>query len=292
MTGEGLAAFREAIASVRPDLADVQLRPLTQGWDSLAIEAAGWIFKFPRTEAAGGRLRRECRLLALLRRRVEIPLPEMTLHEAPVLFSEHRMIPGDKMETPQYAALGENIRQAMAERMASFYVALHAVPEAEARSAGVEPIDPWPDATEIMQRNVFLPEDLIGFADAVRTAWTALPADETVLGYFDGHGWNMAFDYERGVLNGLYDFADAGFGPLHQDLCLSNFISPDLTLRIIQAYEQLAGRHIDRRRVMLLTAVQRLSELGTDASSKPAQWFVQNVADWRDFLAAHPEFGP
>ena len=45
----------------------------------------------------------------------------------------------------------------------------------------------------------------------------AMPPDPlgTVYGFFDGHGWNMAFDHARGRLNGIFDFGDSGFGPLH-----------------------------------------------------------------------------
>ncbi len=65
-------------------------------------------------------------------------------------------------------------------------------------------------------------------------------------GFFDGHGWNMAFDRVRGRLNGIYDFADSGFGPVHQEFIYSNFISPDLTERIAAAYEKASGRTLDK----------------------------------------------
>src|SRR5690606_2345867 len=87
----------------------------------------------------------------------------------------------------------------------------------------------------------------------------------TIYGFFDGHGWNMAFDHAAGRLNGVYDFADSGLGPLHQDFLYSNLISADLTARIITAYERETGRHIDRDRVDLLTGTHRLWELAMEA---------------------------
>jgi hypothetical protein len=79
----------------------------------------------------------------------------------------------------------------------------------------------------------------------------------------------MAFDHQRGILNGIYDFADAGFGPLHQDFIYSSFIDEDLTLRIIAAYENITGKAIDRRRVDILTAAYRLHELAGIAHDPP-----------------------
>ena len=54
---------------------------------------------------------------------------------------------------------------------------------------------------------------------------------------------NMAFDHERGVLNGVYDFADAGLGSRARDLNYSSFISADLTDRLVAAYEHATGTY-------------------------------------------------
>src|SRR5919106_64050 len=59
----------------------------------------------------------------------------------------------------------------------------------------------------------------------------------TTYGFFDGHGWNMAFDHTTNRLNGVYDFADSGFGPLHQEFIYTNLIARDLTARIVAEYE-------------------------------------------------------
>lgn len=76
--------------------------------------------------------------------------------------------------------------------------------------------------------------------------YAKLPADPlgSIFGFFDGHGWNMAFDSEAGRLNGVYDFADAGIGPLHQEFIYSAFIDADLTERIVAAYERFSGRRL------------------------------------------------
>jgi hypothetical protein len=71
----------------------------------------------------------------------------------------------------------------------------------------------------------------------------------------------LAFDPKTQSLNGVYDFADSGFGRLHQEFIYSNMISADLTARIIGRYETLTGRSLNRERVTLLFEVLRLSEL-------------------------------
>jgi len=277
-----------AIAAIRPDLAALPMLLHTEGWDSDAVEAGGTIFKFHKRPEAIPRLRKEARILALIRPRVPLAVPDMRLHEAPELCSEHAKIPGEMIETPQYAVLSDAQRDAMATTLAAFYAALHAIPVDVAQAAGAEPNPGWPPAREIMQLvEATLPPGLHAWARAVLTAYDAVPSSRTTFCYYDGHGWNMAFDHQRGVLNGVYDFADAGLGPRAKDLCYSSFISTDLTERLVTAYEAATGETVDRRQVALYTAIQRLAELG--AGAKDLSWFVANVVHWHDYMQGRAE---
>jgi aminoglycoside phosphotransferase (APT) family kinase protein len=260
----------------------------TAGWDSDAVEIGGVMFKFPKRPEAIPRLRKEARILALVRPRVPLAVPDMHLHETPLLFSEHTKIPGDMIETPQYAVLSQAQRDAMAETLAGFYAALHAIGVREAMAAGAKPNPGWPSASKIMVLvEAALPAGLHGWAKAVLAAYDAIPSSATTFCYYDGHGWNMAFDHRRGVLNGVYDFADAGLGPRAKDLCYSSFISPDLTERLVDAYERTANAMVDRRQVALHTAIQRLAELG--AGGRELGWFVDNVVKWHDYMQSRPD---
>jgi aminoglycoside phosphotransferase (APT) family kinase protein len=280
--------YRAAISAVRPDLAALPMLVHTAGWDSDAVEVGDSIFKFPKRPDAVPRLRKEARLLALIRPRAPLTVPDMRLHERPVVFSEHAKIPGEMIETPQYDVLTAARRQAMAAALAEFYTALHAIPLEEARAAGAATKPGWPPSAQIMAEvEATLPTALHGWARAVLAAYDALPSGAQVFGYFDGHGWNMAFDHGRGVLNGVYDFADAGLGPRARDLNYSSFISADLTERLVDAYEARTGLVIDRREIALHTAVQRLAELGED--QKAPDWFLANVLQWHDYMQSRPE---
>ncbi len=120
-------------------------------------------------------------------------------------------------------------------------------------------------------------------ARAALDAYRALRADPLGerYGFFDAHGWNMAFDAERGVLNGIFDFADSGIGPVHREFAPVSLIDPDLTARTIRAYERLTGRAVERRRVFLQTAAMRLSELAGEIETGGAVgWTRDLVLDW------------
>ncbi|MEO6014209.1 MAG: aminoglycoside phosphotransferase family protein [Devosia sp.] len=282
------AQYREAIRKVRPDLGNVPMVLHTRGWDSNAVEARDTIFKFPKHAEAPARLRREAKCLGLIAPRVPLAVPRMKLHETPMLFSEHVMIPGAIIETAGYNALGEAQRQAMAEKLAGFYAALHAIPITEAIAAGAEPKPEWPDATVVLPLlRDHVPKAVHHYAEQVFAAYLELPNEEEIFGYFDGHGWNMAFDHERGVLNGVYDFADAAIGPLTREFTYSSLTSTDLTERLITAYERIAGKAVDRRAVAIRMSVQNFSELA-DLDGPNAE-FIAAVVRWYDYAQSRPE---
>lgn len=248
-----------------PELADARFRVLGRGWHSLALEADGrLVFKFPRSREAQEALLREASLLSVIRPDIALDVPQMRIHRGPPLFSCHRKLPGAHLLPEGYAALSESRRQRLGDVLGRFYADLHRLDITRMREAGAVAVEAWQSVASVRAKALTrLPADLRRAAGPVVAAFEALapdPLGET-FGFFDGHGWNMAFDRRRGMLNGIYDFADAGIGPVHQDFIYSNFISSDLTGRIITAYQERTGRRIDRRRVDLLTAYHRLSEL-------------------------------
>lgn len=282
------AGRRSAIFAVRPDLADLPMIVHTRGWDCDAVEAGDTIFKFPKRPDAVERLRLEARVLALVRPRVPLAIPNMQVHEAPLLFSEHRKIPGTIIETYGYNVLDDTQKAAMANRLAAFYASLHAIPVADALAIGVGLKPEWPSAEAVLPRlGERLPKSMHRYARRVFEAYEDLPDEDAVFGYFDGHGWNMAFDHERGVLNGLYDFADAGIGPRGREFTYSNLTSGDLTLRIITDYRRMTGIPVDPRAVAVRTAVQTLAELAE--ADDDIRLFVAAVARWHDYIQSRPD---
>ena len=263
--GQSLDAMIAAVLAVFPELAGSRFTPLTHSWDSVALDADNqWILKFPRNAKAQTALIREANLLARIRPAVTMAVPDLRIHQGPPLFSSHRKLPGEHLETAGYETLTQAARKALAAQLARFFAELHRLDQAAIVACGAGQIGAWLPPGRIHDAVAdVLPEGLKVFASRTLEAYAVLPPDPhgITYGFFDGHGWNMAFDHARGRLNGIYDFADSGFGPLHQEFVYPSMISPDLTARIIDAYEPLSGRPIDRRRVAMLTGTHRLWEL-------------------------------
>ena len=150
--------------------------------------------------------------------------------------------------------------------------------------AGAGPIGSWLPPDEILREAwPLLPQALHGYAERTIAAWQELDDDPhgMTYGHFDSHGWNMAFDHDAELLNGIYDFGDSGFGDLHKEFIQPSWIAPDFVERLAIEYERLTGRSIDLQRVKLICGVLRLSELGGFANDPMrAEEMVTSVAAW------------
>lgn len=286
----GAADLMDTVAAAFPDLGGRPFHILGAGWDSVALEIDGrLVFKFPHHEAARAALIREASLLAEIRPRVTLAVPDIDLVQSPRLFSRHQKIPGEHLFSEHYLRMNRARRADLAGTLAQFLAETHALDPALMETAGATPIKPWLRPDEILTGlETLLSGSLRDWALKAFNAWQSLPPDPygLIYGHFDGHGWNMAFDHARGRLNGIYDFADSGFGPLHQDFIYSSWISPDLTSRIIDAYEATTGRPIDRSRVRLLFIASQLSELVEFAQGRGLD--VGRLADLASLAEAFP----
>ncbi len=284
-----IEALKAVIIKAFPEHDGGQFTPITIGWDSIAIDVDGAvIFKFPRHDSARAALRREAAMLTIIRpalmtAEVPITVPDLRIVSADPMFSRHDKLPGDHLTAADYAKLSPASRNRLADDLARFYHLIHRLPATALKAVGATTIPPWLDADTLYTVAIpRLPRAFQAHARASLQQWQALPPDPhgMTYGYFDGHGWNMAFDHKLQTLNGLYDFADSGFGPLHQDFIASNLISADLTTRLVSAYQHQTGRRLELDRIMLLTTILRLSELAevTQSPDSPPE-FVAQVED-------------
>ena len=202
-------------------------------------------------------------MLRVVRPAVTLPVPDMRLHDGPPPFSAHLKLHGVTMPSERYANLGGDARARLAEDLGRFLAEMHAIDRDAIRAAGAVEVEFWrTDEAALSFAWQQLPAVIAPSIRAALDDYRRLPPDPLgeVYGFFDAHGWNMAYDAVGDRLAGLFDFADSGFGSPHRDFVQPSLISADLTLAAMETYQRLSGRAIDRRRVFLLTATQRLSE--------------------------------
>lgn len=281
-----------ALAVIARDFPDPQPRHvMANGFDNIAIITSTHVFRLPRHGQARARLVTEAAFLSLIRAHVDLPVPDLRIHDGPPVFSSHRLIPGQTLGAPEYLALDAAQRDLLARDLARLYAQLHAIPLAQAVEIGAPPVEDLPPPEEILAATLPLLSDAQqGWARAVVAAWQDLPPEsDQVFSWFDGHGWNMAFDRRQGTLRGAFDFADASIGSPHWDLQHTNLIHPDLTRRMVAHYQHISGRQMDLRRIAILTGIHRLADL-MDAHDHPQFGGLSRylLDDWASMPVAHP----
>jgi aminoglycoside phosphotransferase (APT) family kinase protein len=255
--------IRAALIGAFPRFGQARLSIAGRGWHSLAIDIDDrFIAKFPQGAEAESALRREAKLLSAVRPHLTQPVPDMQLVEnGPLLFSLHEKLGGEILLRSQYELLPGAARDRLAATLAQFFAELHAIDPGSVRAAGAEPVEWW-DVREETLQPVWrqLSADMVGQARAALDAYRSREWSDAVYGFFDAHGWNMAFDHTGQTLSGIFDFADSGFGPALREFVPVSLISPDLTRRTIGQYVALTGRRIETGDIYLMTAAARLSE--------------------------------
>ncbi|QQA42300.1 phosphotransferase family protein [Pelagovum pacificum] len=265
------AALLSLIRRHQPDVSG-PVRVLTAGFNSVAVIAGHDLWRIPRQPQFERYLRSEAALMSEIGQLQAVAIPALQLFDNPVM-TRHRLIPGEVLPPERYPDLSDRSRDELAETLAAGMVELHGL------KVQIDPLEPWDDV-EVIRTRLNLPDDLRPWAERVLADYAALGPDPEgeVFSHFDLHGWNMAFDFDAGRLNGIYDFGDAGRGPLHRDFVAPSLISTDFVIRLVARYERLSGRALDHRRIGLLCATHRLWELGDPELPEVVRPMLVNAA--------------
>ncbi len=136
-----LETARDVVRVAFPAADADSLKLLGSGWEfDVFVTGDGWVFRFPRRADVEGLFEREAPVLALVRTSlppsVAVPLVRVLEHRHPKFpyrIAAHPFIegiPADQVETA--------LRPVLARSLAEALGALHSVPEAAARAAGLE----------------------------------------------------------------------------------------------------------------------------------------------------------
>jgi len=247
---EQLAA---AIEEALPDLAG-SLRPLTllgEGYTAVAVESVGGIvFRVPRTEAAAGAAAIEKRLLAAVGSDLPAAVPDHTWlggpsEACPWGFAGYRKVPGITLDI---TGLDGAAAERLAQRVATFLVALHGTAIETATAAGV-PGD-WHQRYEqlfeasLPPLRAALRPDELSMIEAWWLAFFDAPANwdfQPTLVHGDVRPEHLLTD-NRGSLTGVIDFGDACIGDPAIDIGgLLAYVDALFAEHVQAAYERLRG---------------------------------------------------
>jgi len=218
-----LNEIRAAYPRLQFDRARLDLDGLVN--DVVILDEA-WVFRFPKDDWAREVLQHEARVLALARRRVSLPLPELELHPS---FAAYRMIPGRALFREDIFSRSEPEQEALAEVLGTFLRELHSISAAEAAQYEIGPsgaartLDHWRELYTRVEQELF-PLLMAHQRQWVRRRFAPVLEGELslehtpVLVHGDLGQYHLLYDPQANRLNGVIDFGTAGLGDPAVDL--------------------------------------------------------------------------
>ena len=226
------ALARGLIEAQFPSLSQARVEPLGEGWDNFVFLVNGaWVFRFPRRAAAVPLLETELRVLPRIAPLLPLPVPVPELRGSPDPrfpwpFAGHRLIGG---ETADRAALSDAERAALADPLATFLRALHALAPSGVGPDAIGRLDAPRLRAAIRAR---LPSPPPWIDEAVR------PARAETLVHGDLHARQLLI--ASGRLGGVIDWGDLHLGDRAVDLAVAHtLLPPDARRGFLAAYGEV-----------------------------------------------------
>lgn len=285
-------AIKQAYEQALPKetVTTVHLFPNTQ--ESVVAEINGdYIVKFPRPHRGVEGLKTEQTVTDLIRQKIPLAIPNLSIHAYPVIMARYLKLPGHKFNKSRYNSLSDKDKQAIAQQIAEIMAVFHKMKPEELEQGNINFSPSWELNTELIKEQLGTDTEpaIKALLTEVLRNQEALqvPDSNKVFGHFDLHGSNLLFNDAHNQVTALINFGNCKIGDLHQDLSVMNLSSPDLAEQIARAYETITGRKLNKLLIQHYTTIfylHLLAELKKKQSQKKYTYWLGELSRWYDYL--------
>lgn len=248
------ALARALVAEQFPELAELPISHLGEGWDMDVWRFGDLAFRFPRRAMAVSAVTREIAALSWLAPLLPVAIP-VPLHlgepspRFPHPFYGHPLVRG---ETADRLVLSVDARTRLAAPLGRFLRALHALDAGEAEARGFPEQPDFSSPEQQQARALPRVASLAGtpLEDPVRAALSVLPPpNDEPLRVAHGDLYSRHVVVERGELSGIIDWGDVRRGDRAPDLALvATFLPPPSRREFFAAYGEVSPELWQRAR--------------------------------------------
>jgi aminoglycoside 2''-phosphotransferase len=284
------ARLLERIRSAFPSwpLSSVRLDPDGLVNDVVLVDGE-WVCRFAKDERGVQALAREARILELVRRHVDLPVPAFE-HQEPDWVA-YRLIPGRPLNRHDLLELPETQQIRLADQLAAFLQQLHNVPRTELERCGV----PRSDAqrTNADWQRFYLDLEQVLFPLLWNDQRAAVAhhfarvrdgrlnlSHQGVLIHGDLAQYHILYDDAAADLTGVIDFGTAGVGDPANDFALIISMYGESFLRRVASSYPAIGEALDRARFLAGTLELQWALAGLRSGDR--SWFVAHIGRARD----------
>ncbi len=289
MPGSKLDSYQRVL-QVIPDLRITSVRAGEDGLvHNVLIVNEELVFRFARDEAGRRALEREARLLAFVRPRVSLSVPEV-IHQH-LDCTVYRFIPGVPLDRQRLLAQDAFGRRVLLDQLGTFLSQLHSL-SGEASAAVSGPVkassgmkEEYEELYRVIEREL-LPSMMVWAREWARELFRPALDGKLDLTYAPAviHGdlapYHLCFDPTTRRLSGVIDFGNAGLGDPALDVgSLILALGESLLRQMESMYPAMSGL-VDRARFHAATLELRWA-LAAVRSQDPA-WFLCHLGYARD----------
>ncbi len=256
---------------------------LGQGDDSFAFEINKNILcKFPKRKKALRGLILETQILKFLENKTSIEIPKMQMIEKEMLFSVHTKIEGKVITEKQYLSLLEKNKNKFAKKLAIHIKELSDIPTKIIKKAipKIHKIDfLWNTEKLLKHIEPIIKKEQIAVIKEILNIDLNVKKEDFVFGYFDYNGTNMAFDFNKNELNGLFDFADCAIRDIHHNfrsICIS--FGNDLGKRVFDEFKRISNRKLSWKKIQLYSFGWALWDY--EPNTKHEKYTKEKALEW------------
>lgn len=285
-------AVKEAYESVFKGESAQSIRFFPNTHESLVAEINGdYIVKLPKPHRGVDGVTAEQKITDFLSGKVQLPIPSISVHVEPVVLARYRKLSGETFDKNRYTQLSDDNKSTLAAQLARFIADLHAIPASVVQGAKLELAPSWELKPDLVEEQLSSSNDDVIKAllpEVLRNQCALeVPKSNVVFGHFDLHGGNLLFDKEQTHVTAVIDFGNCKLGDLHQDLSAMNLSSPDLAIRIVDQYERLSSRKVNRLLIQHYTTVfylNLLAGLKRNKTDDKFNYWLGELHRWYDHL--------
>jgi len=215
------------------------------------------IVKFAKDEQKLKKLFLERDVLSFLKGKTTLKIPQNNIFENYFTFSVHEMIKGSSFKNEHYQMLSSLKKEKFCSDIALFMYELHTLTDA-IRNIQVPQLEGIAGLYPSKKMKAFLPKcNKLTLQEQNFVAWfcdsfpLTIPNNQTVFGHFDIQPKNIAFNFAKNEISGIYDFGDCGLCDLSYDFTkFSIQYNQEILNNVLKHYEKLSGVVLDSQIIL------------------------------------------
>lgn len=231
---------------------------VSEAYNSYAFILNGHlIVKFAKDEKKLEKLFLERDVLSFLKGRTTLKIPENNIFENHFTFTVHEMIKGETFQNKDYLTLSSSKKEKFCYDIALFMYELHSLTN-EIRNlhipqlkgiAGLYPINKI--SAFLTKCNKLTSQEQNFVAQFCDKFTYTVPNIENVFGHFDIQPKNIAFNFAKNEISGIYDLGDCGFCDISYDFTkFAIQYNPEILNNVLKHYEKLSGIKLNLQTIL------------------------------------------